>query len=165
MKAPHIPEAKEGSITTSNGYTYYVDKNTDKVVRIAPDGSKQEAPPLIEGVPPYEFYDLGKNRKHRTTIPPMNKEEPKTLVSSLNILSSERLKEILDNIGKPKKVTIELDDYYYDCADGCCTNYGTTTKINGEELLSQSQDASTIVRQILEHLGYEVEMIETYNGE
>lgn len=44
MKTPDIPEAKEGSIATNNGYTYYVDKHTDKVVRIAPDGSRKELP-------------------------------------------------------------------------------------------------------------------------
>lgn len=27
-----------------------------------------------------------------------------------------------------------LDEYYYNCGDGCCTNYGTTTTVNGKEL-------------------------------
>jgi hypothetical protein len=64
-----------------------------------------------------------------------------------------------------KKVKIEIDDWVYDCGDGCCTNYGTTTKVNGVEMPSTNQDAGTIVRMILEHLGYKVELIETYNGE
>jgi len=63
------------------------------------------------------------------------------------------------------KIKIEIDEWTYDCADGCCTNYGTTTKVNGEEMPLINQDAGTIVRMVLEHLGYEVELIETYNGE
>jgi hypothetical protein len=64
-----------------------------------------------------------------------------------------------------QKIKIEIDEWMYDCADGCCTNYGTTTKVNGEEMPLINQDAGTIVRMVLEHLGYEVELIETYNGE
>ena len=62
-----------------------------------------------------------------------------------------------------KKIKIELNAYMYDCADGCCTNYGTVTKVNGTELEFHNEDAGTIVTKILEHLGYEVELIETYN--
>jgi hypothetical protein len=62
------------------------------------------------------------------------------------------------------KVKIELDEYIYNCADGCCTNFGTTTTVNGVELDLNNQDAGTIVKMVLEHLGYEVELIETYNG-
>ena len=65
---------------------------------------------------------------------------------------------------KPK-IKIEIDEWMYDCSDGCCTNYGTTTKVNGEEMPLINQEAGTIVRMVLEHLGYEVELIETYNGE
>jgi len=57
-----------------------------------------------------------------------------------------------------EKIKIELIDYDYDCADGCCTYYGTTTKVNGVELECHNQDTATIVKQILEHLGYEVEV-------
>lgn len=64
-----------------------------------------------------------------------------------------------------QKIKIEMDEWMYDCADGCCTTYGTTTKVNGEEMPLINQDAGTIVRMVLEHLGYEVELIETYNGE
>ena len=64
-----------------------------------------------------------------------------------------------------EKIKIELDEWMYECGDGCCTNYGTTTKVNGVEMELQNQDTATIVEQILQHLGYEVEIIETYNGE
>lgn len=64
-----------------------------------------------------------------------------------------------------QKVKIELDTWMYNCADGCCTHAGTTTKVNGEEMHLINEDAGTIVTMVLEHLGYEVELIETYNGE
>lgn len=63
------------------------------------------------------------------------------------------------------KVKIELDEYMYNCADGCCTEYGTTTKVNGEEMLLNNQDVGTILEMVLKHLGYEVEIVETYNTE
>ena len=62
-----------------------------------------------------------------------------------------------------EKLKIELIDYSYTCGDGCCTNYGTVTKVNGEELELHNQDASTVLRQVLEHLGYEVEIGEIYD--
>lgn len=64
-----------------------------------------------------------------------------------------------------KKIKIELDEYDYDCADGCCTNYGTIVTVNGEELTSQNKDVSTIIKNILSHIGYDVEVVEKFNGE
>ena len=57
------------------------------------------------------------------------------------------------------KVTIEFEDYDYKCSDGCCDHYGTITTINGEELPCHNQDKETIIKYILEHLGFEVEII------
>lgn len=65
---------------------------------------------------------------------------------------------------KPK-ITIELDEYSHSCSDGCCSHWGIVTTVNGVEMQAHNTDASTIVRQILEHLGYEVEIIDKYNGE
>lgn len=62
-------------------------------------------------------------------------------------------------------IKIELNEYQHGCADGCCTTYGTITKVNGIEMQSHNQDVGSIVTQILEHLGYNVELIETYNDE
>ena len=67
-------------------------------------------------------------------------------------------------MSKPK-IKVELHEYNYKCGDGCCDHYGTVTKVNGIELPCHNQDAPTIVKQILEHLGYEVEVVETYNEE
>jgi len=33
-----------------------------------------------------------------------------------------------------EKLKIELNEYCYNCADGCYTHYGTITKVNGQEL-------------------------------
>lgn len=64
-----------------------------------------------------------------------------------------------------EKLKIELNEYYYNCADGCCTNYGTITKLNGKELDLHNQDTGTILEQVLVELGYDVEIIETYDSE
>jgi hypothetical protein len=64
-----------------------------------------------------------------------------------------------------KKLKIELNEYCHECGDGCCTNYGTIVKVNGEEMPYHNQDTSTILEQVLQHLGYEVEIIQTYNSE
>ncbi|HRH58105.1 MAG TPA: hypothetical protein PLS10_10645 [Chitinophagales bacterium] len=58
-----------------------------------------------------------------------------------------------------EKLQISFNEYYHNCSDGCCTTYGTVTIVNGVELEFHNQDIETIVRQILEHLGYEVEII------
>jgi len=60
-----------------------------------------------------------------------------------------------------KKVKIELEEYWYKCGDGCCDNYGTITRVNGVELDLHNQDTRTILKQVLEHLGYDAEIIET----
>ena len=63
-----------------------------------------------------------------------------------------------------EKLTIILDEYDYKCSDGCCDHYGTVTTINGEELSCHNQDTATILSQVLEYLGYEVDIKETFNG-
>lgn len=64
-----------------------------------------------------------------------------------------------------EKLKIDLIDWTYDCADGCCTNYGTTTKVNDIEMPLQNQDVGTILEMVLKHLGYEVEINEHYEYE
>lgn len=51
-------------------------------------------------------------------------------------------------------INIEIIEYSWDCADGCCTHYGTKTIVNGVELKNTNQDTTNIVKQILEYLGY-----------
>lgn len=63
-----------------------------------------------------------------------------------------------------KKLNIELNDWMYECGDGCCTTYGTTTKVNGVEIDNINEDREIILQKVLEHLGFEVEIETTYNG-
>ena len=56
------------------------------------------------------------------------------------------------------KLVIELESFGHSCSDGCCYDYGTITRVNGVELASYSEDTGTILKQVLEHLGYEVEL-------
>jgi len=55
-----------------------------------------------------------------------------------------------------KNLNITLEEYNSICSDGCCHDYGTITTVNGVELECHNTDTESIVRQILEHLGYNV---------
>lgn len=55
-----------------------------------------------------------------------------------------------------KKVHIKFSEYHYKCGDGCCDIFGTKTEVNGVEMDSHNMDTETILKNILEHLGYEV---------
>jgi hypothetical protein len=83
------------------------------------------------------------------------------------ILMESELQEIMSicNEIQKKKQVIILDEFSYECADGCCSDYGTRTSVNGVELPFYNQDAGTILEQVLTHLGYEVEVINKFNGE
>ena len=59
------------------------------------------------------------------------------------------------------KVDITIKHYNNSCGDGCCLDYGTITEVNGEQVVD-SEDIETIVRRILEKLGYEVEIESIY---
>ena len=60
-----------------------------------------------------------------------------------------------------EKLKIELKGYRYTCPDGCCLEYRTMVKINGEEMPYNDEDVETILEQVLEHLGYDVEIYRT----
>lgn len=62
-----------------------------------------------------------------------------------------------------EKLKINLTEYNYNCTDGCCTHYGTITKVNDVELPLHNQDVGTILKQVLEHLNYEVEIEEEWD--
>ncbi len=55
-----------------------------------------------------------------------------------------------------KNLNITLEEYDSTCSDGCCYDYGTITTVNGVELECHNTDTESIVKQILEHLGYNV---------
>jgi hypothetical protein len=62
-----------------------------------------------------------------------------------------------------KKLKITFTEYGYSCGDGCCYNSGTITTVNGVELPLHNDDGETIAQQILEHLGYKVEVEYIYD--
>jgi hypothetical protein len=62
---------------------------------------------------------------------------------------------------KKEKLKINLHEYHTKCGDGCCDDYGTITTVNGEKLPCHNQDVKTILEQVLEYLGYDVEIDET----
>jgi len=64
-----------------------------------------------------------------------------------------------------KKIKVELNDYFYSCGDGCCDEYGTVVKVNGQELPYRNEDVPTILMQVLEFLGYEPYIICKYNDD
>lgn len=53
---------------------------------------------------------------------------------------------------------INLNDYTYTCGDGCCHYYEMITTVNGIELPCRNTDIESILCQVLEHLGYKVEI-------
>ena len=61
-----------------------------------------------------------------------------------------------------EKLKIILEEYDYECGDGCCSDYGTKVFVNGVEMPYRNQDTETILTQILEHLGYTVEIENIY---
>lgn len=60
---------------------------------------------------------------------------------------------------KPK-IKIELNDWHYQCGDGCCDEYGVNLILNGK--VCDNNQAGDNVEQallfVLEELGYEVEI-------
>lgn len=60
----------------------------------------------------------------------------------------------LKNIMENKELIIELDSWDHACGDGCCYSFGTTIKVNGEELEGQNTDTGAILKDVLTHLGY-----------
>jgi hypothetical protein len=61
------------------------------------------------------------------------------------------------------KLKINLDEY--EIHDEDYEEWGTITTINGEILHCRNSDTGMIVKQILEHLGYDVEVTISENGE
>lgn len=69
-------------------------------------------------------------------------------------------------------VKIKLEQWYSQCADGCCENYGTYLYVNGKKLEHPNpevsdngylgEDVSTALEAVLKELGYEVEIENTY---
>jgi hypothetical protein len=58
---------------------------------------------------------------------------------------------------KAKDVTITLNDWEYECADGCCYDYGTELYVNGELISTQADhNLEDTIWNLLNHLGFKV---------
>lgn len=76
---------------------------------------------------------------------------------------------------KTDKILIELEHWDYKCGDGCCYDYGTSLKLNGETLNHPDEteeerfsnahlgdEVSLALRAVLKELGYtNIEIIYT----
>jgi len=54
------------------------------------------------------------------------------------------------------KLKIEIHDY-----EGGYEEYGTITKVNGEEMPFRNTDREAIITMILQYLGYDVDVVNT----
>lgn len=66
-----------------------------------------------------------------------------------------------------EKLIINLHDYEAVIENSRLTEYRTITTINGVNLPNEDPNPTAILKQVLEHIGYEVEITETYyfNGD
>ena len=70
------------------------------------------------------------------------------------------------------KLKIKFEHWHYQCADGCCDNYGTNLYLNGKQLEHPNteihdngylgEDIETGLHAVLKKLGYEVEFENKY---
>jgi len=53
-----------------------------------------------------------------------------------------------------KKIIITRKSYDYECGDGCCSEYGWTWYVDGEEVHSSSCEHNALI-DILDRLGFD----------
>jgi hypothetical protein len=69
---------------------------------------------------------------------------------------TENLYNELSHNKNDQPLNINLHEFGYSCGDGCCYNYGTVVTVNNIELDSNDQEAGTMLKNVLDHLGYNV---------
>jgi hypothetical protein len=57
-----------------------------------------------------------------------------------------------------KKIKIAKQSYYYECGDGCCSEFETRWYLDGE-LVSSTPCEDTNLVNLLKALGFEVELV------
>lgn len=67
---------------------------------------------------------------------------------------------LLGLLGVSKRLSIKLEDWHYQCGDGCCDMYGTEITLNGKacDNLYAGDDVRTSLEFVLTELGYEVDI-------
>jgi hypothetical protein len=61
-------------------------------------------------------------------------------------------------LNAPIKVKISKRPYSYECGDGCCTEWGETWYVDGEEIASGPCE-DNLLQRILERLGFDAEIV------
>jgi hypothetical protein len=122
---------------------------------------------LVDEIIPQVLFHVGREDRDEKTDAKLDEI---LLLRILNenkeLLSVRPLSWFVDRfIKSEEKLKIQLNEFSHTCGDGCCDNYGTNVYVNGVEMPFINQDTGTIVKQILEYLGHNVEIIETFNGE
>jgi len=77
----------------------------------------------------------------------------------LNRCKEEKKKQLLMH-SVNKRLSIKLEDWHYQCGDGCCDMYGTEIVLNGKKCDNQyaGDDVRTALEFVLTKLGYEVDI-------
>ena len=60
-------------------------------------------------------------------------------------------------------IKIDLKNWTYTCADGCCTEWGVDILLNGKELKGNGGDVKETLTVIFKELGINVEINEDYD--
>ena len=73
---------------------------------------------------------------------------------------AKKQKQQLPINGVSKRLSIKLEDWHYQCGDGCCDMYGTEIALNGKKCDNQcaGDDVRTALEFVLTELGYEVDV-------
>jgi len=76
------------------------------------------------------------------------------------ITNTDNTQMITNNDNGVAKTPIKLSKrpYYYECGDGCCTEWGETWFVNGEEVCSGPCDDNRL-QQLLAHLGFDARIV------
>ncbi len=70
-----------------------------------------------------------------------------------------------DNEVAKTSIKLSKRPYYYQCGDGCCTEWGEIWYVNGVEVCSGPCDDNRL-QQLLDHLGYDARIVnENEDGE
>lgn len=72
----------------------------------------------------------------------------------------DMIKKQLSIHGVSKRLSIKLEDWHYQCGDGCCDMYGTEIALNGKVCDNQyaGDDVQKSLEFVLSELGYEVDI-------
>lgn len=92
----------------------------------------------------------------------------KTLVNDVELLIEDlSLQDKIDQILFHLNILtdIHVNHWHWTCGDGCCDDYGVDIFVNGVEMETRYENLEQNIQEILEHLGYEVEIIRTYEEE